>query len=143
MIQLDDQMVEAVNSAVADGTPCLIGTASASGMPNISYRGSVMVFDQEHLAFWERAKGGSLSNLAENPQIEVFYRNREKGLSWRFYGRASIHADGDLREQVMHRVVEREISQDPERTGIAVLIRVDRVANGRGETLQQREHQEE
>ena len=139
MIQLDDQMAEAVNNAVADGTPCQIGTASASGMPNISYRGSVMVFDQEHIAFWERAKGGSLSNLAENPQIEIFYRNRDRGLSWRFYGRASIHASGLLREQVMARVIEVEIKQDPERTGIAVVIRVDRVANGRGETLQTRE----
>ena len=138
MIQLDDQMAEAVNNAVADGTPCLIGTASASGMPNISYRGSVMVFDRQRLAFWERAKGGSLSNLAENPQIEVFYRNRDRGLSWRFYGRASIVESGELREQVMKRVIEVEIRQDPERTGIAVVIDVDRVANGRGETLQTR-----
>jgi predicted pyridoxine 5'-phosphate oxidase superfamily flavin-nucleotide-binding protein len=139
MIQLDDQMADAVNSAVADGTPCLIGTASASGMPNISYRGSVMVLDRERLAFWERAKGGSLSNLEENPQIEVFYRNRDRGLAWRFYGRATIHESGDLREQVMNRVIEAELRQDPERQGIAVVIEVDRVANGRGETLQTRE----
>lgn len=139
MIKLDEQMAGAVNNALADATPCIIGTASGSGMPNISFRGSVMVFDDEHLAFWERSRGGSLRNLQENPQIEIFYRNRDRGVAWRFDGRASILESGDVREQIMNRVVEREINQDPERKGIAILIRVDRVANGRGETLQERE----
>ncbi|MGI8549665.1 MAG: pyridoxamine 5'-phosphate oxidase family protein [Dehalococcoidia bacterium] len=139
MIELDDQITQAINHALEEGVPCIIATASISGMPNVSYRGSVLVFDREHLAFWERAKGGSLRNLSENPQIEVFYRNREKGLSWRFYGHTEILEDGEKRSQIMNRVIDREINQDPERKGIAVLIRVDRVANGRGETLQQRD----
>lgn len=138
MIEMTDEMAQAVNSALADGTPCIVGTASGSGMPNISYRGSVMVFDKQHLAFWERAKNIALRNLAENPQIEVFYRNRDKGLAWRFYGRASILQSGDVREQIMHRTVERELASDPERQGFGVLIEVDLVANGRGEPLQER-----
>lgn len=138
MIELDETIRAALANAIADGAPCIVGTASASGMPNISYRGSMMVFDREHLAFWERAKGTTLDNLRENPQITVFYRNRPKGLAWRFYGRARIEESGALRDQIMARVVEVELNQDPERRGFGVLIRVDRVASGRGETLQQR-----
>jgi predicted pyridoxine 5'-phosphate oxidase superfamily flavin-nucleotide-binding protein len=138
MIELTDEMAQAVNGALADGTPCIIGTASAGGMPNISYRGSVMVFDKTHLAFWERAKNISDQNLRENPQIEVFYRNRDKGLAWRFYGRATILESGEVRDQIMNRTVERELASDPERKGFGVLIEVDTVANGRGEPLQSR-----
>ena len=138
MIQLTDEMAQAVNNALADGTACLMGTASKSGMPNISYRGSVMVFDTQHLAYWERAKNIAIHNLEENPQLEIFYRNRDKGLSWRFYGRATIHETGDLRDQIMNRTVQRELDSDPERKGFGVLIEVDRVLDGRGNPLQER-----
>lgn len=138
MIELTDEMAQAIDNALADGTPCLMGTASKDGMPNISYRGSVMVFDREHLAFWERAKNIALHNLEENPQVEILYRNRDKGLSWRFYGRAEILQTGAVREHIMSRTVERELQSDPERKGYGVLITVDTVLNGRGEPLQQR-----
>jgi predicted pyridoxine 5'-phosphate oxidase superfamily flavin-nucleotide-binding protein len=138
MIELTEEMSQAIDNALGDGTPCIIGTASGAGMPNISYRGSVMVFDRTHLAFWERAKNISDQNLRENPQIEVFYRNREKGLAWRFYGRATILETGDIRDQIMSRTVERELASDPERKGFGVLIEVDKVSNGRGEPLQER-----
>jgi uncharacterized protein len=138
MIELSEEMAEAVNKALADGTPCLMGTASKAGMPNVSYRGSVMVFDKEHLAYWERAKNIAIHNLEENPQIEILYRNRDKGLSWRFYGRAEILETGPVREQIMNRTVQRELDSDPERAGFGVLITVDQVTDGRGNPLQTR-----
>jgi uncharacterized protein len=138
MIELSDEMAQAVNNALADGTPCLMGTASKSGMPNISFRGSVMVFDKEHLAYWERAKNIAIHNLEENPQIEILYRNRDKGLSWRFYGRAEILQAGPVREQIMQRTVQRELDSDLERAGFGVLITVDSVTDGRGTPLQTR-----
>jgi predicted pyridoxine 5'-phosphate oxidase superfamily flavin-nucleotide-binding protein len=138
MIELTEEMAEAVNNALADGTPCLMGTASGSGMPNVSYRGSVMVFDKEHLAYWERAKNIAVHNLQENPQVEILYRNRDKGLSWRFYGRAEILETGAVREEIMSRTVQRELDSDPERAGFGVLITVDTVTDGRGNPLQTR-----
>src|SRR5947207_2370004 len=39
---------EAVNSALADGNPCLLATADASGQPDIAFKGSMMIFDGEH-----------------------------------------------------------------------------------------------
>ena len=137
MINLDE-MAEAVNSALAEGNACLVGTASGSGMPDIAFKGSMMVFDQDHLAFWERSKGQTLSNLEGNPQACVLYRSRERGVAWRFYGVAELHPDGDLRQQIMERTVEAELSRDPERTGIGVLIRVDKVVAGRN-VIQSRE----
>ena len=138
MIELTDEMAQAVGNALADGTPCLMGTASKSGMPNVSYRGSVMVFDSEHLAYWERAKNIAIHNLEENPQVEILYRNRDRGLSWRFYGRAEIHESDAIREQIMSRTVQAELDRDPERNGFGVLIAVDKVTDGQGRPLQQR-----
>jgi hypothetical protein len=39
----------------------------------------------------------------------------------------------------MARVVQPELDRDPERTGAAVLVRVDRILLGNGDVLQQRD----
>lgn len=137
-IELTDEMAQAINNALVERMPCLMATASRDGMPDIGYRGSMMAFDKEHLAYWERSKGESLANLEENPKIVVMYRNPTTRLGWRFYGTATIHRDGDLRQQVMERVVQFELDQDPERQGYAIVIRVDRV-RARNDTIMVRD----
>jgi hypothetical protein len=137
MIELTDEMRQALDNALTDRSPCLVATASAAGMPDVSYRGSVLVLDSEHLAFWERAKGETLQNVRENPKACVMYRNPVTRLSWRFYGEASVVDDTALRERIAERVNPFEMAQDPDRTGIAILIRVDRV-RARNDTIMQR-----
>jgi hypothetical protein len=97
-----------------------------------------MVFDTDHLAFWERSKGQTLQNLQENPQACILYRSRERGVAWRFYGVAEIHADGAMRQQIMDRTVQAELDRDPERGGAGILVRVDRIVVGRN-VIQSRE----
>jgi general stress protein 26 len=137
MIDLSE-MAEAVNGALAEGNVCLVGSASPDGMPDIAFKGSMMVFDKDHLAFWERSKGQTLQNVTDNPQACVLYRSRERGVAWRFYGVTEVHADDPIREQVMQRTVQIELDRDPERAGVAVLLRVDRIVAGRN-VLQSRD----
>src|SRR4029079_2641133 len=129
-IELTDEMTEAVNGALNDRMPCIVATASRDGMPDLSYRGSVLVLDREHLAFWERVKGETLHNIEENPQAAVFYRHTQTRQNWRFYGAVTILGGGPKRDEIMARVHPFELAQDPERKGIAILIRVDRIRTG-------------
>jgi hypothetical protein len=126
MIDLSD-MAEYVDRAHESGLTCLVATASADGRPNIAFKGSMMVWDRDHLAFWERARGETLAHLRENPRIAVVYRNKAAGKAWRFYGVTEVHEFDPLREEVMARTIPDELERDPERKGVAVLIRVDRV----------------
>ena len=129
-VALTEEMSNALSTALTDGMPCLVSSATRDGRPDISYRGSLMVFDDEHLAFWERAKGETLENLEQNPQVAVLYRNTQTRVGWRFYGTAEVVRDGPLREAIMERTHPFELAQDPDRQGYAVLIRVDRVRAG-------------
>lgn len=129
-VRLTEDMKSALETSTTDRSPCLVATASASGAPDVSYRGSVVVFDDEHLAFWERSQGETLRNLEENPQIAVLYRNTATRTGWRFYGQAQILDRGDTRQAVMDRMHPFQLAQDPERVGLAVLVRVDRVRVG-------------
>lgn len=51
MISITEDMRELVDSALADRVPCILGTATRDGQPQISLKGSVMVYDGETLAF--------------------------------------------------------------------------------------------
>lgn len=139
MISITDEMRELVSKALADRVPCILGTASRDGRPQLSLKGSVMVYDGETLAFWERSLRTALENISENPQVVVLYRNPDKRINWRFHGTAKVYDSGPVRDDVMARTVKAELDRDPERKGVAVLIKVDRITDLSGRVLQQRD----
>lgn len=138
MINLPDEMRTAFENAMADRVPALVGSASSAGEPDIAYKGSVVVWDEENLAFWERAKGTTLRNMEENQLVVVLYRNPGTRQMWKLFGRARLLREGDLREEIMGRMPQVELDRDPERTGVAVLIEVDKVFQA-GSVLMTRE----
>ena len=138
MINITDEMQKLIDNAQTDRAPCALGTASKDGQPQISMKGSVMVYDAETLAYWERARRSALENVTENPQVVIFYRNPEKRINWRFHGTATVYDGGPVREDVMNRTVQAELDRDPERQGVAVLVRLDRIIDLAGNVLQQR-----
>lgn len=138
MIDMTGEMKELVDRAHADGLSCTLGTADKDGQPQLSLKGSVMVFDSETLAYWERAKRSALENVAENPKVVILDSNPEKRIRWRFYGAAEVHESGAIRESVMGRTVQAELDRDPERLGVAVLVKVDKINELSGNILQER-----
>lgn len=138
MIKLTDQMREGIDPALAQGCPCLVATISKDGIPNMGYKGSVMVFNDESLAYWERTLQGSAENVEVNPNVMILFRNPATRAAWRFVGKATVHKAGPLREQVMARTVQAELDRDPERKGYAVIVKVDKVLPMSGQTPMQR-----
>jgi uncharacterized protein len=122
---------------------CLVGTALPNGYAQITPRGSTMVYDDEHLAVWERGQGSTSASLADGSRVTVFFRKpqlRESGLLprggiARFYGTAEIHRTGPVYEEVWRRLVQPEKDRDPDRKGFAVLISVARAEDLGGSPL--------
>ncbi len=138
MIDMTGEMKELVDRAHADGIAGTLGRADTDGQPQLSLKGSVMVFDSETLAYWERSNRSALENVAENPKVVILYNNPEQRIRWRFYGTAAVHESGPIREKVMSRTVQAELDRDPERLGVAVLVKVNRIAELSGDILQER-----
>jgi len=112
---------------------CLVGSVLPSGFAQMSPRGSTMVFDDTHIALWERGKGSTSENLSDGTPLTVFFRKpqlREEGVLpkggiARFYGRARIYRSGPIYEEVWRRLVQPEKDRDPEKKGYAVLIEIE------------------
>ena len=133
MAKIPHVLHEHVNTAFP-ATPCLVGTVQPDGFAQISPRGSTMVYDDEHLALWERGKGSTNAMLKDGAKVTVFLRKpalREAGILpkggiARFYGTAQVHKSGPVYEKVWERLVQPEKERDPDKKGFAVLIKVER-----------------
>lgn len=133
MAKIPQSLHEHINTAYPEFV-CLVGTVMPDGYAQITVRGSVMVYDDEHLATWERGRGTTTDELKDGTKMTVFFRKRPltevfKGLRGgiaRFYGTAEIHKSGDVYEKVWEKLIEPEKKNDPEKKGFAVLIKVDR-----------------
>src|SRR5215470_5404029 len=139
MIKMTEEMRDLIDNALPNSTPCILATATKTGEPHMSYRGSMMVFDDASLALWDRVKRQSLQHITENPHVCVLFRHPQKRIIWQFVGEATVHHGGPVRDQVMARMVQPELDRDPERHGIAVVIRIDKILAGNGDVIQQRD----
>jgi hypothetical protein len=138
---ISQKIKDLITNAWADGAPCLLGTQGPDG-PNISPKGSMLVYDDEHLAYWERSKHQALENLGHDKRVVVIYPNfkaqrdgvLESGFL-RFYGTAELHETGPLREAIFKRLLKREQEHAGADKGIGVLIKIARAADVRGKPL--------
>jgi hypothetical protein len=119
-----------------------IATVLPNGFAQVTLRGSVVVYDDEHFGLWERGLGSTNENLADGSKVTVFFRKmaiREtllpKGGVARFYGIAEIHKSGPVYDGVWEKMVQVERDRDPEKKGYAVLIKVDRAEDFSGDPL--------
>jgi hypothetical protein len=102
-----------------------------------------MVYDDRHLALWERGKGSTNAMLKDGAKVTVFLRKPQlreagilpKGGVARFYGTARVHRSGPAYEQVWARLVQPEKDRDPDKKGYAVLIEVERAEDLDGQPL--------
>jgi hypothetical protein len=143
MATIPKRLHDAINTAFPDEV-CLIGTVLPNGFSQITPRGSAMVYDDEHLALWERGHGSTNVSLHDGSKVTLFLRRRAlradgtlpKGGIARFYGTASIHKAGMVYDNVWRRLIDAEKKRDPEHAGFAVLIKVERAEDLDGGPLE-------
>ena len=142
MAKIPQVLQEHINTAYPANV-CLIGTVLPNGFAQITPRGSTMVFDDEHIALWERGRGTTTQNLTDGTPVTIFMRKpalREAGILpkggiLRLYGRAKIHKSGAVYEEVWNRLIEAEKKGDPDQKGYAVLITIERAEDLAGQPL--------
>lgn len=131
---------ELLNQHILDAYPdhvCLVATHQSDGYCQVSPRGSVHVYDQNTIAYWDRGAGSTYDAVETGTRVTVFFRNGNIGGSGkgllpaggvaRFYGIAEVHPeDGEIRERVWNGMIAHERGRDPEKKGRAVLVRLEK-----------------
>lgn len=120
----------------------LVASALPSGYVQVTPRGSLMAYDERHLALWERGRGSTNAGLKDGTRLTVFMRRsalRQAGVSSsgvvRFYGVASLHKSGAVYDEIWRRLIDAEKKQDPEKKGFGVLVAIERIEDLAGKPL--------
>jgi hypothetical protein len=118
----------AINGALANGTPMVVGYVGEDGAPVLSLRGSVQVYGPAALCLWARNPKSGLVTAARNGQpLSLLYRNSAKRITLGIRGHGEVADDAPTRERVFALSPEVEQRHDLARNGAAVVVRIDRL----------------
>ena len=101
-----------------------IATVCPDGTPNLSPKGTTIVWDEDHLAFADIHSPGTVQNLLSNPAIEVNIVDVFLRRGYRFKGTAKIFSEGEIFDAVISFYAE---TASKYKINNIVLIKVDKV----------------
>jgi predicted pyridoxine 5'-phosphate oxidase superfamily flavin-nucleotide-binding protein len=103
-----------------------VATVCADGTPNLSPKGTTLVWDDAHLVFADIRSPGTVENLRHNPSIEINVVDQFSRKGYRFKGTATVHTDGDVFERGVAFYEARGTVRPRERIRSIVIVAVDR-----------------
>jgi uncharacterized protein len=121
---LDEDMQRVVNEQRLG----YLASVCPDGTPNLSPKGTMAVWDDEHLVFAHLHSPQSVANIeAGNPVVEINVVDPILRRGYRFKGPATVHRDGPTYDSGL-RFYHRRSGLEPHRIQAIVLIRVEHAA---------------
>jgi predicted pyridoxine 5'-phosphate oxidase superfamily flavin-nucleotide-binding protein len=104
---------------------CFAATVTPDGMPNVSPKGTLRVWDDQHLCFLDLASPGTRANLDARPWMELNVVEQLSRRGYRFFGPVTVHTGDTVFDEAVRRV--RGPERLPPVAGV-ILLAVERAA---------------
>lgn len=98
-----------------------VATVCPDGTPNLSPKGTVAVWDDDHLVFADICSPGTIANLRHNPAVEINVVDALGRRGYRFKGTARI-VDGDDELERIIAFYRARGSTSPIRAGVIISV---------------------
>ncbi len=85
-------------SFIRRNRPALVATASKEGVPNVAPKGSLTVYDEEHLVYADLVPGRTARNVGENPHVSILVVDPQTMKGYQIKGTAKVEKDIQIRE---------------------------------------------
>jgi predicted pyridoxine 5'-phosphate oxidase superfamily flavin-nucleotide-binding protein len=105
-----------------------VATVTPDGAPNLSPKGTTIVWDDEHLMFADVASPNTVANLKSNPRVEINVVDPIVRKGYRFRGTGTVHGNGDLYERGIARLRDAGSTLPQERIRAIVIVEVHNAA---------------
>jgi hypothetical protein len=109
-------------SLIAEVGLCYVATASSEGQPNVSPKGSILVVDDDHLAFADIMSPGTRANLAENKQVSVYVCRPEKFQGFQFKGTVELSKEGPVYDLLAADIDKKGLTLPPIQNAVKVKV---------------------
>ena len=103
-----------------------VATVSADNTPNLSPKGTISVWDEEHLVFADIKSPQTMANLEKNPSLEINVVDPITRKGYRFKGTGTILSSGQEYDKIISYYSNIGIKS---KIGRVVLIKVSSVNN--------------
>jgi len=87
-----------------------VATVCPDGTPNLSPKGTTLVWNDDHLVFADIHSPGTVANLRSNPAVEINVVDPIVRKGYRFKGVARVLGDGALFDEILAFLRKRGIS---------------------------------
>ena len=94
-------LTDEIKAFVRNQKLCFAATVCPDGTPNLSPKGTITIWDDEHLAFANIYSPGTVNNLLINPSIEINVVDVFTRKGYRFKGVAEVVSKGKIFEGVI------------------------------------------
>ena len=136
MIELSAELRTSLANSMTDRIAVIAAYVDRNGDPHVGFYGSLHAYSDDQLALWARKPDSELvATLPEHPKIEFVYSDMANLRIYRLGGSARIVTDAIQRDRIYEGIHEIEQGHDPDRTGVAIVVDLDRVSgrdsNGR------------
>jgi predicted pyridoxine 5'-phosphate oxidase superfamily flavin-nucleotide-binding protein len=120
-------LTDDMKRVVREQSLAFVATVCPDGTPNVSPKGTIAVWDDDHLIFANIASPNTMANLTHNAAVEVNVVDPVVRKGYRFKGRASVIIDGPELDKALE-FFARERGTDTSRVRGVAIIEVDRAA---------------
>jgi len=97
MVEFDDEIKQFVNFQKLG----YVATVSSDGTPNLSPKGTIAILDDSRLVFANIRSPQTITNLRNNPSIEINVIDPFSRMGYRFQGTTKIISDGDDFQKIL------------------------------------------
>jgi uncharacterized protein len=103
------KLTEEAKKAIGTMRPAYVATASKSGKPNVSAKGSLRVMDDEHVLFSDVASPRTIANIKENPQVAILCLDAATHKGCRIWGKGEIITSGEVFDKAAAEMAARNM----------------------------------
>ena len=124
-------LTEDMKRVVSEQRLAYVATVCPDGTPNLSPKGTIAVWDDDHLVFADIRSPGTVANLKKNPSVEINIVDPFVRKGYRFKGAGEVIVGGDRFEEIMRFYRKRWVDTAKARAEISirgfVMVKVERV----------------
>jgi predicted pyridoxine 5'-phosphate oxidase superfamily flavin-nucleotide-binding protein len=120
-------LTDDMKRVVREQSLAFVATVCPDGSPNVSPKGTITVWDDDHLVFADIASPTTMANLAQNSAVELNVVDPVVRKGYRFKGRASVVTGGPQLDVALQ-FLANERGTDTSRVRAVAIIRVERAA---------------
>jgi len=115
------KLTDDMKRVVTEQRLAYVATLCSDGTPNLSPKGTIRVWDDNHLVFADLRSPGTIANLRKNPAVEINVVDPFARKGYRFKGTGEVFVNGERFQEIMRFYGERLV--DSARTKAEARIR--------------------